>query len=77
MKRNVTVKLDEELVREARVLAAEEGGSISALLAKQLEEAVRERKGFVRARRRALVRLREGMNLQWSPARSRDELHGR
>jgi hypothetical protein len=77
MKRNVTVKLDEELVREARVLAAEEGGSISALLTKQLEEAVRERKGFVRARRRALVRLREGMNLQWTPARSRDELHGR
>jgi hypothetical protein len=77
MKRNVTVKLDEDLVREARVLAAEEGGSISALLTKQLEAAVLERKGFVRARRRALVRLREGMNLQWTPARSRDELHGR
>jgi hypothetical protein len=77
MKRNVTVKLDEDLVREARVLAAEEGGSISALLTRQLEAAVRERKGFIRARRRALARLREGLNLQWTPAKSRDGLHER
>jgi hypothetical protein len=77
MKRNVTVKLDEELVREARVLAAEEGSSISAVLARQLEAAVQERHGFSRARRRALGRLREGMNLNWTPAKSRDELHER
>jgi hypothetical protein len=30
---------------------------------------------FGQARRRALARLRHGMNLGWSPARSRDELH--
>ena len=30
---------------------------------------------FVQARRRALTRLRHGMDLGWSPARSRDELH--
>ena len=77
MKRNVTVKLDDELVREARVLAAEVGSSISALLAERLEAAVRERKGFARARRRALARLRDGLNLRWTPARSRDELHER
>jgi hypothetical protein len=77
VKRNITLKLDDDLVREARVLAAEEGSSVSALLSKQLESAVRERKGFARARRRALARLREGMNLHWAPARSRDELHER
>jgi len=77
MKRNVTLKLDADLVREARVLAAEEGRSISALLADRLEAAVRERKAFARARRRALARLREGLNLRWTPARSRDELHER
>jgi hypothetical protein len=77
MKRNLTVKLDEELVREARVLAAEEGSSISALLTKQLEAAVRERKGFAKARRRALARLRQGLPLRWTPPRSREELHER
>jgi hypothetical protein len=30
---------------------------------------------FEQARRRALARLRSGMELRWSPARSRDELH--
>jgi len=30
-----------------------------------------------RARKRALARLREGMDLQWTPPRSRGELHQR
>jgi hypothetical protein len=30
---------------------------------------------FGQTRRRALARLRDGMDLGWSPARSRDELH--
>ena len=33
MKANITLKLDADLLREIRVLAAEEGTSISALLA--------------------------------------------
>ncbi|MGB8886358.1 MAG: hypothetical protein WCC87_06510 [Candidatus Korobacteraceae bacterium] len=77
MKTNVTLKLDADLLREARVLAAEEGSSISSLLAARLEELVRERKGYTRARKRALARLREGFNLRWTPPRSRDELHER
>jgi hypothetical protein len=77
MKTNITLKLDAALLREIRVLAAEEGTSISALLAARLEQIVRERKTYERARKRALVRLREGLDLQWTPARSRDELHER
>ena len=77
MKTNITLKLDAELVREARILAAEEGSSVSRLLAARLEELVRERKGYARARRRALARLREGFNLRWTPPGSRDELHER
>ena len=77
MKTNVTLKLDADLLREARVVAAEEGRSISALLTDRLEAIVRERKAFERARRRALARLREGLDLQWTPPKSRDELHER
>jgi len=77
MKRNVTLKLDADLLKEARVLAAEEGRSISALLTDRLEAIVRERKAFEKARRRALARLRQGLDLQWTPAKSRDELHER
>jgi surface antigen len=77
MKTNVTLKIDVDLLREARVLAALEGSSISALLAARLEQSVRERKGYAQARRRALARLRTGYDLNWTPPRSRDELHER
>jgi hypothetical protein len=77
MKTNITLKIEAELLREARVLAAEEGTSISALLSTRLEQAVRERKGYHQARRRAMARLRKGFNLRWTPPGSRDELHER
>lgn len=77
MNANITLKLSTDLLREARVLAAEEGRSISALLSERLEAMIRERKAFDRARRRALARLSTGMDLRWAPPRSRDELHER
>jgi hypothetical protein len=77
MKTNITLKVDADLLREARILAAEEGRSVSALLTDRLEALVRERKAFERARRRALARLREGLDLRFTPPRSREELHDR
>ena len=77
MKRNVTLKLDAELLKRARGLAAEKGSSISKILAEKVEELVRERKGYDRARKRALARLRAGMDLGWTRPGSRDELQER
>ena len=77
MKTNITLKLDTAVLREIRILAAEQGSSISALLAAKLEEIVRERKKYDRSRGRALTRLREGFDLGWCPPSSRAELHER
>ena len=77
MKANITLKIDADLLREARVLAAEEGTSVSAMLATRLEQIVRERKAYDQARKRALARLRKGFDLRWTPPRARDELHER
>lgn len=77
MKTNVTVKIDTSLLREARILAAEENSSISAILASRLELAVQERKRYERARRSALARLKRGFDLHWKPPASREELHER
>lgn len=77
MKANITLKVEEDLLREARVLAAEDGSSVSALLAAQLEQLVRERKGYDQARRSAVERLRSGFDLHWTPTRPRGELHER
>jgi hypothetical protein len=76
-KANLTIKLDKALIREARVLAAERGTSISALVAAKLEEAVRERKGYEEAKKHALSILRERRPLHWDRPKSRDELHER
>lgn len=77
MKTNVTLKIDADLLREARILAAEEGTSMSAMLAGRLEQTVRERRGYQQAKQRALSRLRRGWDLGWKRPRSRDDLHER
>ena len=74
MKTNITLKLDAELLKEARTLAAREGCSLSGLLAAKLEEIVQERKGYVRAQRRALERLRKCSDFSWERPDSRGEL---
>ena len=76
-KSNITLSVDSELLREARVLAAQEGTSVSRLLADRLEELIRRQKDYDVARRRALARLRKGFRLEWTPPRSRDTLHER
>jgi hypothetical protein len=77
MKASITLKLYVDLLREVRVMAAEEATSISALLASRLAQIVRERETYDRARRCALARLREGLDLHWTQPGSRDELHER
>ena len=49
-----------ELLREARILAAAEGRSVSGLIRDQLEELVRRSKAYDAARQPALERLRQG-----------------
>jgi hypothetical protein len=77
MKTNITLKLDSEILREVRIMAAEQGSSISGLLASKLEEIVRQRKSYARSKRRALARLRKGFALGWVRPASRDELYER
>ena len=77
MKTRITLTLDAELLQAARAVAAEEGRPIGALLTDQLAAIVRERKGFAQARERALAQLREGIDLSWTPGRSRYDVHER
>lgn len=44
---------------------------------RKAKTAVQESKSFRMARRRALRRLRKGLDLKWMPAGTRDELHRR
>ncbi|MFQ5704523.1 MAG: DUF6364 family protein [Gemmatimonadales bacterium] len=77
MKKNITLRLDRHLVREAKVLAAREGTSVSRLLAQQIEELIRRDKAYDAAKRRAISRLEQGYSLGWTPPESRQEFHER
>jgi hypothetical protein len=77
MKTSITLKLDTGVIRKAKVIAAKEGTSVSALLADKLERVVRDRTSYDLARKRALARLRKGFDLRWTPPASRDQLHER
>jgi hypothetical protein len=75
--RNITLTLDEQTLREARVLAAERGLSVSAFLRTELAGLVDRQRGYSKAREAALLRLRRGQSLGAGPLPRRDELHDR
>lgn len=74
MKTKITLHVDADVLREARILAAAKGLSVSALLAVKLNAIVRQRKGYDRARKRAVAPLRNGLDLGWTRPDSRDDL---
>lgn len=53
-KTNLTLQLDDEVIRRAKVVAAKRGTSVSALVARQLAELVDEDERYEEARRRAV-----------------------
>ena len=77
--RNITLSLPEEVLREAKVVAARRGTSVSALLAGALYELVERKSGYAAARERGLAALGRGLDLGtggeigWG----REELHER
>ncbi|MEQ1909609.1 MAG: hypothetical protein ABMA15_12350 [Vicinamibacterales bacterium] len=77
MRPKITLGLDADLLQAARAVAAEEGRPLNALLTDELAAIVREWRGFAQARERALAPLREGIDVGWTPARSRHDVHER
>jgi hypothetical protein len=76
---NIILSLPEEDLREARILAARRGTSVSQLLARMLQETVERETGYDTARERSLALLSQGIDLGTSGrvTWSRDELHER
>ena len=76
---NITLSLPEEDLREARVLAARRGTSVSQLLARVLRETVERETGYDAAKERSLALLREGADLgtRGDVSWARDDLHER
>ena len=76
-KQNLTVRLDHETIRKAKILAAKRGTSISELVSKAIIERVAEGEAFEAAERRAVVFLDQGFHLGGRMGARRDDLHDR
>ena len=58
-RRNLTLQLDEDTIRQAKILAARRGTSISGLVARELELLVARDARYEQARRRAVELMAE------------------
>lgn len=76
-KRNLTIQLDEDLVRSAKVLAAERGTSVSGLVTQQLELLVENAARYAEARQNALEAMETGGGDSGGRGWTREELHRR
>lgn len=76
-KTNITLKLNADLLRAVKVVAAKRGTSVSAMLTSKLEDEVRMDDEYQDARKRALKLMEESTALGWQKPKSRDELHER
>lgn len=76
-KQNLTVRLERETIRKAKILAAKRSTSISGLIARQIEVLIGEEEAYENAKRQALALLDKGFDLGGEIRASRDELHER
>jgi hypothetical protein len=73
-RRNLTVQLDEETIRQAKILAAERGTSVSGLVARELEQLVTRNARYEEAMRRA-IELMANSEPRGGRAWRRDDLY--
>ena len=77
MKQNITLSLDKDLIKKAKVLSAKRQTSISQMLGLELKRVVQATEDYDQAKRRALAHLRRGFHMGGKIVTSREELHER
>jgi hypothetical protein len=77
VKRNFTVSLPGELIREAKIVAAQRGTSVNAMIQQSLEKAVRSDDDYTAALGRVLETTRRGLYDLGTKRMKRHELYDR
>lgn len=75
-RRNLTVQLEEDVIRQAKMLAASRGTSVSGLVARELAELVARDARYEEASRRA-VQFMDRSKSRGGKTWRRDDLHVR
>ena len=75
MKQNITLAIDNELLKRARTLAVQRGTSVGSLLEDTLQSIVERETEYEQAKRKALARLSAPFRLGGGIALNRESLH--
>lgn len=77
MKQNVTVQLDQAIIRDAKVLAAKRSSSLSRFLSDQIQLIAAQESDYESSKEQALARLDKGFSLGGGKMPKREELYTR
>jgi hypothetical protein len=77
LKRNITIALEENLLKKAKLVAAKKDVSVSRLVTDQLSKIIMEEDQYEASKRRAVARLKKGFHLGGRILATREELHER
>jgi len=77
MKQNITLSIDKELIKNARVLAAKRQTSVSRMLSEELQKLIEDSNKYELAKKQALDYISRGFHLGGEITVSRGELHER
>jgi len=77
MKQNITLSIEKELLKKAKLMAAKKETSVTKLLTNQLNKMISESEEYESAKKRALAILKKGFHLGGHIPCRREELHER
>jgi len=77
MKQNITVQLDQSIIRDAKVLAAKRSSSLSKFLSDQIQLIAAQESDYEHNKKLALARLDRGYSLGGGKTPKREELYNR
>ena len=77
MKQNITISLEKELIKKAKILAALKETSVTRLLSEELKQLIQKEEQYQQAKKKALALLNSGFHLGGKIKATREELHAR
>jgi hypothetical protein len=77
VKQNITLVIEKEILRKAKLIAAQNDTSISKMLSDQLKQMIDKEEQYQAAKRRALHALKKGFHLGGKITWRREDLYER
>ena len=77
MKQNITLKIDKDLLKKGKIIAAQNDTSVSKMLSEHLKQIVDREEQYEAAKRSALHTLKRGFHLGGKITWKREDLYDR